>query len=228
MSKKFRLHSILFVMLMLIVSISAFPHIYANRVECAFEPGCETGGDGDESSLFVPSGSSLISMYIVEGAGYVLDARAGASTFMNRFETAELTGADYAGMRDTLSRVIDNLEKAKANFVFINYIAANTPYREPVIERLKAFDYNSMQKQWGLYANVFDRVKSYLSAGDVRGGFSAISKDLDLLLDRLYTLKADIDTEKFPSVQSVWQLNQAFSDNIFFGQYFAMVMAEVK
>ena len=152
----------------------------------------------------------------------------GVSTFMNRFETAELTGADFAGMRDILSRVIDNLETAKVYYMFINYIAAYTPYREDVIERLKAFDYEDFQKHWGLYPNVFDRLNSYLCRGDVRGVFSVISKDIDLLLARLYTLKATIDSDKFPSVQSVWQLNQVFSDNIFFGQYFAMVMYEVK
>ena len=43
-----------------------------------------------------------------------------------------------------------------------------------------------------------------------------------------YELKASLDGDKFPTVQSVWQLNQVFSDNIFFGQYFAMVMYEVK
>ncbi len=228
MSKKFKLQTILLIILMASLSISAFTHIYYNWGDCAFDPGCDPDGDSGESSLFVPSGGGLMAMYIVEGAGYVLDARAGVSTFMNRFETAELTGADYTGMRDTLSQVIDNLEKAKANFVYINYIAAYTPYRESVTGRLKAFPYDDFQKQWGLYENVFARVKSYLSAGDVRGAFSAISKDLDLLLDRLYTLKEGIDAKKLPAVQMVWELNQAFSDNMFFGQYFAMVMAEVK
>ena len=147
---------------------------------------------------------------------------------MNRFETAELTGADFAGMRDILSRVIDNLERAKCIYMFIDYIAAYTPYRESVIERLKAFDYESFQKSGGLYSKVFDRVKELLSRGDVRGVFSTISKDIDLLLNRLYALKASIDSKKFPSVQSVWQLNQAFSDNLFFGQYFAMVMYAAK
>jgi len=228
MNKKFRLEVVLLIMLLAFGSINAFPLFYFNEGGCAFEPGCDPDGGSGDSGLYVPSSSGLMAMYIIEGAGYVLDARAGVTTFMNRFETAELTGADFAGMRDILSGVIDNLEKAKAYYVFINYIAAFTPYREDVIERLKAFDYDGFQKRWGLYPNVFDRVKRYLSAGDVRGVFSVISKDIDLLLDRLYALKRDIDTDKFPSVQSVWQLNQAFSDNIFFGQYFAMVMYEVK
>jgi len=227
MSKKFRLQAITFIVLMVAVCINAFSMIYANEGECAFEPGCDPGVSGG-SGLSVPSVSGLMSMYIVEGAGYVLDARAGVSTFMNRFETAELTGADFGEMRDILSRVIDNLEKAKANYVFINVIAKNTPYRGSVIERLKSFDYPGFQKRSGLYSKVFDRVKRYLKRGNVRGVFSVISKDMDSLLDQLYELKASMDTDQLPAVQSVWKLNQAFSDNIFFGQYFAMVMYEVK
>ena len=165
---------------------------------------------------------------IIEGAGYVLDARAAVSTFMNRFEMAELTGTDYAGMREGLSDAIENLEKAKFIYMFIEFLAANTAYNEPVIERLKVFDYDGFQKQWGLYPNVFDRVKGYLSRGDVRGVWAEVSKDIDLLLLRLYALKSSVTTYKLPNVQSVWQLNQVFSDNFFFGQYFAMVMYEVK
>lgn len=228
MSKKFRLQAILLILLMAAFSIYAFPLVYFNDGACAFEPGCDPGGEGDGSGLYVPLSSGLMSMYIVEGAGYVLDARAGVSTFMNRFETAELTGADFPEMRSILYGVIDNLERAKCYYMYIDYIAAFTPYRESVIERLKAFDYESFQKNGGLYSKVFDRVKERLSRGDVRGVFSSISKDIDLLLYRLYALKASIDTEKFPSVLSVWQLNQAFSENLFFGQYFAMVMYEVK
>ena len=228
MSKTFRLQAILLVILMAAVSINVFPCLYANKGDCAFEPGCEPGDDGSGSGLYVPSSNSLMSMYIVEGAGYVLDARAGVSTFMNRFEIAELTGVDFPEMRSLLNGVIDNLERAKCYYMFIDYIAAYTPYRESVIERLKAFDYESFQKSMGLYSKVFDRVKNYLGRGDVRGVWSVISKDIDSVLFQLYALKKSIDVYKFPTVQSVWQLNQAFSENIFFGQYFAMVMYEVK
>ncbi len=92
-------------------------------------------GAAGASGLAVPSGSGLMGMNIVEGAGYVLDARSGVSTFMNRFETAELTGVDFPEMRDILSRAIDNLEKAKASYVFIKFIAKNTPYRGSVISK---------------------------------------------------------------------------------------------
>ncbi len=212
-------------MLMAAVCVSAFPHIYFNRGECAFEGDCGAAG---ASGLFVPSGSGLMGMYLVEGAGYVLDARSGVSTFMNRFETAELTGVDFPEMSDILARAIDNLEKAKASYVFIHFIAKNTPYRVSVIERLKAFPYNDFQKRSGLYPKVFRRVKRYLKRGKVRRVFSVISKDLDLLLGQLTELKSSIDAGRLPEVQQVWRLNQSFSDNIFFGQYFAMVMYETK
>lgn len=228
MSKKFRLQCISLIILMVAISINVFSMIYANNGDCAFKSGCDEGGEGGESTFYLPSSGGIMGMYIVEGAGYLLDARAGVSTFMSKFETTELTGADFVGMRDTLSKVIEKMEMANANFAFINYIAATSQYRESVIERLKTFDYDDFQKRWGLYPTVFDRVKGFLAVGDVRGVFSEISTDIGLLLERLYTLKAVLNADQFPSVQSVWQFNQAFSENIFFGQYMAMVMTEAK
>jgi hypothetical protein len=83
-------------------------------------------------------------------------------------------------------------------------------------------------KKNGLYAPVFDRGKGFLSRGDVRGVFVAILKDIDRLLDRLNALKKSADAAKFPSVRDIWQLNQSFSEYLFFGQYFSQVLYEVK
>lgn len=228
MNKKLKIQSSLMILLMAALSISAFPCLYANDGECPFEPGCGEGGEGVELGIYITSSRGLMGMYIVEGAGYVLDARAGVSTFMNRFETVELTGADFPGMRDILSRVIDDLKQAKAYYMFINFIAKITPYRGAVIERLKNFGYDDFQNRSRVYPKVFKRVKRFLKPGNVRGAFSEISKDIDSLLDQLHAMKASIDADQLPSVQSVWQLNQSFSEKIFFGQYFAMVMAQIK
>lgn len=201
--------------------------IYQNWGECPFLPGCAPGTGGD-SNIYISSGDSLMGMYIVEGAGYVLDAHSGVMAFINRFETAELTGADYTEMGEILNRVIDNLEKARDIYLMINFLAENTPYNEAVIERLKTFDYDGFRERNGLYSVVFERVKGFLVLGDVRGVFAGVLTDIDGLLDRLYALKESTDAAKFPVVQGIWQLNQSFSENLFFGQYFSQVLYEVK
>ena len=225
MSKKFVVQSGILIMSMLVSCINAFPHLYANDGECAFEGECGVVG---ESGIFVPSGSGLMGMYIVESAGYVLDAHSAVLQFMNRYELAELNGADFSEMKELLSRAIDNLRQARSNYLFIHFVAQNTPYSRAVIDRLKSFDYDGFQKRPHIFPKQFDRLKGYLGRGDVRGIWSAISRDLDSLLRQLIVLKFFVDRDKFPPVQRVWKLNQAFSDNLFFGQYFAMVMYEVK
>lgn len=201
--------------------------IHVNWGECPFDPGCAPGTGGD-SNIYTPSGGSLLGMYIVEGAGYVLDAHSGVSAFLNRFEMAEISGADYAEMGEILNGVIDNMERARDTYLMINFLAMNTPYNEPVIDRLKTFDYDGFRERNKLYPEVFERVKGFLVQGDVRGVFAEVLTDIDGLLNRLYALKESTDAAKSPIVQDIWQLNQSFSEHLFFGQYFSRVLYEVK
>ena len=201
--------------------------VFQNWGDCLFLPGCNSGTGGDVN-LYVPSGGSLMGTYLVEGAGYILDAHSGVMNFINRFEMVELNGANYTEMGDILYRVIDNLENARNIYIMINFIAESTPYNEELISRLKTFDYDGFRENHKLYPLVFDRLKEFLAMGNIRGIFKEVLNDIDSLLDQAYALKKSINEAKLPVVQNIWQLNQSFSENLFFGQYFSQIIYEIK
>jgi hypothetical protein len=218
---------VLFSAVTIFLGLNLSAAVFQNWGECLFLPGCDPGTGGDVNG-YIPSGESLLGMYLVEGAGYILDAHSGVMDFINRFEMAELNGADYTEMGDILHQVIDNLENAGNIYIMINFIAENTPYNEEMIDRLKTFDYEAFREKNNPYPGVFDRLKGFLVIGDVRGVFAEVSKNIDTLLYQVYALKESTDGAKLPVVRSVWQLNQSFSENLFFGQYFSQILYEVK
>jgi hypothetical protein len=230
MSKSMR-YSILKSMFILILAVffnlNVFADVHGNWGECAFEPGCIPGG-GDSTSLYITESGSLMGMYITDGAGYILGAYSGVGAFLKQVEVSELYGADFAAIKNILDRMIDDLENARDTYYIINYIAAVTPYKKDVIERLVAFDYDGFEKSEGLSGPVFDRVESFLKYGNIRGVFAKILRDIDSLLYQSYTLKKAVDTDTLPEIKSLWKLNQSFTNIILFGQYFSQVLYEVK
>lgn len=227
MKMSLMIRMVLSIAMVVSMGLSLSATVFQNWGECPFLPGCNPGTGGD-ANIYLPSDENLMGMYLVEGAGYILDAHSGVMDFMNHFEMAELKGADYTGMGEILRRVIDNLENARNIYIIVNFTAENTPYNDVVIDRLKTFDYDAFRERNRLYPVVFDRLKGFLSNGDVRGVFAEVLKDIDGLLNRVYALKDTTDTAKLPGVQDIWGINQAFSESLFFGQYFSQVLYEVK
>ena len=217
----------LFIMVMMFVCLNIYSDIFLNDGECTLLPGCSAGG-GKSSNTYIIESDDLMGIYIVEGAGYVLDAYSGVGAFLRQLEMSGLYSADTTEMKNTLFKIIEDLENARDIYFIINYIAAITPYNEVVIERLKSFNYDDLEKDEGLLAPVFDRVESYLKNGNVRGVFSKIVKDINVLLYQLYFIKKTIDTDTLPDIKSAWKLNQTFMETLLFGQYFSRVIYEVK
>jgi hypothetical protein len=213
--------------LAVLLNANVYAKICGNWGECLFEPGCIPGG-GDSTSLYITEYGSLMGMYITEGAGYMLGAYSGVGSFLKQVEVSELYGVDSAAIRSILNRMIDDLERARDTYFVIDYIAAITPYRKDVIERLAAFDYDGFEKSEGLFGTVFDRVERFLKCGDIRGVFAKILKDIDSLLRQSYALRKSVDAGTLPDIKSLWKLNQSFTNTILFGQYFSQVLYEVK
>jgi hypothetical protein len=55
-----------------------------------------------------------------------------------------------------------------------------------------------------------------------------ILADTEKILRLLTPVKAAVDAGKFPTLADVWDLNQAFSRTLMFGQYAARVFHEIK
>ena len=228
MSKsKLTLIPIICLMLLLCVHFNASAEIFTNWGECQFEPGCDTDG-GESLGVYFTADSRTIGVYIVWGAGHILNAQSGVATYLNRVEMASLYGTNVYDQREILYRVIMDMERAKSIYEAINELAAVTPYKKSSIEKLQAFDYEAFCEKEGLNPYIFDRVKEYLCKGDVRGVFARVLKDAEVILDQLYYLKEILEVDKSPGIKTAWKLNQSFTDFIIFGQYAAQVFYETR
>lgn len=212
--------------LMASLSINSYPRFHGNFGECTVEPGCE-GGDGSSTGVYVPESSGMLKMYIIDGAGFVLSTYSGMGELLKQIETSEMNGPDYCKMRETIYCMIEDMERARFTYYIVQYIMQTTPYKKSVIDRLKAFDFDGFRETSRLMPVVFERVKKYLSRGDVRGVYAAMHKNTGVILDQLYVLKEVLEADKLPHITQAWKLNQTFTESVLFGQYFSQVLYQI-
>jgi hypothetical protein len=98
-------------------------------------------------------------------------------------------------------------------------------YNEPAISQLKIFDYSGYQRDSNLLPSIYDKVKKYLTVGNVRGAFveiqnliSEISLDLESLL-----MQGGI-----PDKWIIWRITQKFNETGLYGQYLAEIFNHIQ
>jgi hypothetical protein len=79
-----------------------------------------------------------------------------------------------------------------------------------------------------LNQQVFKQVETLLSQGNVTGVYEQIFLDTGVILEALYGVKQEIDQNLFPTIYNLWNLNQLYSNSLFFGQYTAMLFKAIK
>jgi hypothetical protein len=218
MKKIISLITILIAWLVFSVNISAA--LCGNEGEGAY------GGSGENSGGSAAAGA--IGNLIVKGGGFLFQSSADINTFFNKIELAELSGPDYEALQTSLNAAIEHMEQARATYLQLKTLAAVTPYNQEVIYKLINFDYDAFQQENGLFPSVFARVKDFLSIGNVTGVFNEFHLYTGQILDLLYTIKREVDAEIFPTLSTVWRVNQQYSGFKLFGQYAARVFYSIK
>lgn len=226
--KKLFLRVFLAIFALSMVYTNLYPRILGNKGGCPYEsePCGIVPVEGDINGI-PGAPSSSINTTIVFGAGYFLNSQAAALIFLNKIEMSEVAGLNYSDLRETLYRAIENMELAKDTYTDLAKIAAVTPYKRAIIEKLKGLDYEGFQTRDGLNGATFKKVEQYLGKGDVTGLFVEMLAGTETLLDMLYALKETVDKDQLPLNQSLWNLAQAYSEFHMSGQYAARVFYEV-
>jgi len=209
----------LLIPLFFLTSLCVFPVVWGNWTDGAYTSG-SSGNDGKRSS------SPSIKVLVIQGAGHFLKSHSDYQLFLNRVELAELAGADFSELRDILNSTISSMESTNITYFELKNLAAATPYNQEVIEKLKTFDYHGFQEGKGFNTGIFLEVKSVLSKGNVTGAYESMFSKTAGLLERLNNIKKDIDNNIIPDIYGLWELNQKYSDALFFGQYTAMILKE--
>lgn len=220
--KSFSLMLTVVLLIFFTLSVNNYARVVANGTETAFD-----GSDQPDSSASFGR-SSAIGTLIIEGAGYFLESQSEAALLLNRFEMSDLYGIDYTALGESVNKAIEGMQKANDSYAHLVLRASNTPYRQEVINRLKAFDYKAFQQREGLIKSIMDQTSAYLKTGDICGLYGKILGNTGEILEMLTVLKSDIDAQRFPSTNGMWRLNQKYAQSMLFGQYAAEVFGEIR
>jgi len=201
-----------------VFTVPAFGLIYANASDSVFDK------PGYNHSYGV---RSTIGGDVIDGAAYFLSGYSDTLLFLNRIELSEKQELDYAELGKILNSAIGNMELMKKTYLSLNLKTESLPYDPVMIQKLKDFDYSEFQQVNGLNPVIFNKVKDYLNAGDMRGVYSKILADVEGILNFLYVIKAKVDIDVFPGISHLWRLNQSCSHTLLFGQYVAMVCGDI-
>ena len=204
---------ILLALVILSLNFNAYSYVIANR-------GDEGYDDNGEKNNSIKSA-------IIDGAGNYLTAYSDYLRFLNKVELSTENSPGYDEMQALLTSCLEKLQRAKAAYLVLNQNAANTPYNYAMIYNLVFFNYDLFQWERGLNPYIFNEAANYLSNGDIDGIFSRLLSGAEDLVLKVSAVKEMVDAYKFPLLESIWRVNQLFSETMLFGQYAAEVFRAV-
>jgi hypothetical protein len=182
---------------------------------------------GDESYYESDEKNTSIKSAIINGAGNYLTAYSDYLLFLNRVEISSENSPGYDEMQTLLNGCLEKLNRAKIAYLALYQNAANTPYNFEIIYRLIFFNYDYFQWERGLNPYIFKEVEKYLRSGNVNGIFNRMLSGTENLILKVAAVKEMVDAYQFPDLNSIWRLNQLFSETLLFGQYAAEVFQAV-
>ena len=204
----------------LVFTVSINAAIAGNESDSAYNPPPPNG---------VSSISSItLRQLIAFGGSHFFKSADYINQFFSLVELSEITGPDYYKLNKTLNTAIYYMEQSRINYLQLKNLASITPYDQEVIYKLLNFNYDSFQEENGLFPVIFEKVKGFLAAGNVTGIYNELYSYTGQILDLLYTLKKDVDSEIFPDISTVWKVNQKYSEVKLFGQYTANIFYSIK
>jgi len=201
-----RILTIVIVIMFMFVSLSA--NICFNQGQCLFESQCCSNCRSayNVEGIIVESGSNLI----LANSSYQL--------FLNKVELSDMYGVDFQILKGYLKTAIENLENAEGYYAELVDASEKLSYNEKNILRLKHFDYKSDTA----IPLIWERVKSFLQNGDVKGAFKNVHTDCTRLLQSLYEVDSNLSKGVLP-IEDIMRANQLFFEIQLFGQYSAEV-----
>jgi hypothetical protein len=167
--------------------------------------------------------SSPIETYVIQGAGYFLNAGSAVYQLLTMVELQESQGLDINAMEKVSDSAIANIDKAIETYELLIKTAEATPYNDEIQAELKSFDYEAFAKVYSLNGAVFVEVAMFLKKGDITGLYKRTYTRLKEIAGLLQTIKYDVSRDQLPLIDSFRRLNNAFAETSLFGSYTAQV-----
>jgi hypothetical protein len=200
--------------ILMIFSMNIFSYILQNGSGQGYPD-----GDGDKSSV----NNISIENYVIQGAGYFLQASSCIQSLLNRVEMQDFNGFYFSELEQLVYRAYFNIILARMAYEQLIQLAESTPYNREFISQLKGFDYRSFMEKNGLNAVVFNKVREYLEKGDITGSFKHTYSNLCALENLLWAIKKGIEVNQTPELSLLWKLNETCAETSLFGSYAARI-----
>jgi hypothetical protein len=189
---------------------------------------CSNGsGRGYEGVGNSVTGSSIES-YIVDGAGFYLNAKLDIETILRLIELKDIQGLDYKILNMVVDSAISDIKTAIGTYDVLIQEASNTPYDEEIQKKLITFDYSSFMLLNGLNKTTFSAVSGFLKYGDITGSFKKTHLDMKNILAMLQTIKGATALNRLPDLSIIWRLNESCCEVSLFGSYVARVFSAIQ
>lgn len=202
---------------MIALTMNAYPYVYSNGSGQGYE------GVG-KSAIGI---SSPIEAYVIQGAGYFLNAGSAVYQILAIVELQDSQGLDLIALDKATGSAIANIVKAIETYDVLIKTAEATPYNDDIQAKLKSFDYEAFAKAYGLNGTSFAEAAMFLGRGDITGLYKRTHTRLKEIAGLLQSIKYDVSRGRVPVIDSFRRLNDAFAETSLLGSYTAQVFSAI-
>lgn len=181
----------------------------------------------DPASPFKGRSSVQVGDMIADSASELLQSASEAFLFLNEVEIAGKNGLNVGAALQRVDLASARVEQALRLFRDIINVGSESGYEKNRIAKLKEFSYDQFAQDNGLSRETMTQVSTYLGRGDVLGFYRRHANNLQILLNTLNRIKADLMTDKLLENQVLWSLLQQYNSTMMFGNYASLVFYKI-
>lgn len=164
---------------------------------------------------------------ITDSASELLQSASEAFLFLNEVEIAGKNGLNVGAALQRVDLAAARVEQALRLFRDIIVAGGEAGYDKSRIGKLKDFSYDQFAKDNGLNRETMTQVSAYLGRGNVLGFYRRHAGNLQILLNTLNRIKADLMADKLLENQVLWSLLQQYNNTMMFGNYASLVFYKI-
>jgi len=200
------------------IAFPGFSMFVGNYSEESFE---EDDPEGQTMAVISAGASATIKDLISKSATYFLRGKANVDWLTSKLEAADREGVCFSELQTIVNDSLYNMKVARYYYQTLKNKADSTPYNKVVINQLINFDYDSFSREYSLNSDIYNQVKEYLKAGDVRGAYARFYTYIDSIVGILEMVLENVYCGDIPETANIWKLNHECTHMLLFGQYIA-------
>lgn len=168
---------------------------------------------------------------ILQGASNFLQSFSSFYLLLNESElnsNSNLNSFDSERASIYIENAINKLIASRENLSQFLSLLKNGIIDSDIIQKLKSFNYENLVAMQELYPAVMNRVKYFLSEGNLNGFLEEIISDLDVIINNSINIQNIISNKTMPDLDDLREIFQKFSDCMLFGYYSSLVFSKIK